>query len=191
MSCRLDLSAYDLSDIPPGFDARVSKSGKVYYVNHTDNTISWIHPRHTHLHEPYTPGVPYPHERAYDEKGRAYYLDREAKTTSWLHPGKLAELSENGVLDKDDNDEKAWEEYIVMETAEEPNKGKKYWVNYKEAHVDWLSPEDRRAAKDKAEEQEKAKTAVERKSMSEQKAEEKKEGMAKGVLKGLFHRGRS
>ena len=191
MTSKFDLSAYDLSDIPAGFDARVNGSGKVYYVNHRDRTTSWRHPRHTHLHEPYTPGLPYPHERAYDEKGRAYYLDREAKTTSWLHPGKLMELKENGVLDKEDDDNEARKEYIVMETAEEPNKGRTYWMNYKEAYVDWLSPEERRAVRRKVEEREKVKLAEKLKKTSLGKAEEKKEGKAKGVLKGLFHRARS
>jgi hypothetical protein len=50
-----------------------------------------------------------------------------------------------------------------MESAEEPNKGKKYSVNYKEARVDWQSPLECSPAKQKAEEKQneaKAKIAI-------------------------------
>jgi hypothetical protein len=46
-------------------------------------------------------GRPYPQERANNKKGRAYYLEPEAKITSLLHPGKLAELKEKEILDKE------------------------------------------------------------------------------------------
>jgi hypothetical protein len=71
-----------------------------------------------------------------------------------LHPGKLAELKEKEILDKEagGREDIEWRQWILMESAEEPNKGKKYSVNYKEARVDWQSPLERSPAKQKAEE---------------------------------------
>jgi hypothetical protein len=142
------------ADLPPNFTSATDpETGKTYYINKTDNTTSFTHPKHTYLHEPYTSGVPYPHERKIDEKGRAYYLDREAKSSSWLHPAKLAELKAKGVLDKDDGgDGERWREWILKEVAEDgPDKGEPYWVDYKTGEVDWQSPEEKRVSREKAE----------------------------------------
>ena len=87
------------SDLPPNFTTATDPAtGKLYYINEKEQTTSFTHPKHTELYEPYTPGVPYPHERKID-KGCAYFLDREAKTSSWLHAAKLAELKSKGILD--------------------------------------------------------------------------------------------
>jgi hypothetical protein len=146
-------SSSQSSDLPRGFTTAIdAATGRLYYINHIDRSTSFRHPRHTYLHEPYTPGVPYPHERIFDEMGRAYYLDREAKTSSWLHPGKLAQLKAKGILDtEEDEGGEAWREWILMEVAEAPNKGQEYWVDYKKGEVDWQSPEGRRTAREKGE----------------------------------------
>lgn len=139
------------ADLPPNFaSATDPATGKTYYINEKEGTTSFTHPRHTELHEPYTPGIPYPYERMIDERGRAYYLDREAKTSSWLHPAKLAELKSKGVLDKDGSEE-SWRDWILEEVAEEPNRGDPYWVDYKTGEVGWQSPDDAKVAREKAE----------------------------------------
>ena len=42
-------------------------------------------------------------------------------------------------------------DWILMEVAEEPNKGDPYWVDYKTGGEAWHSPDDVRVAKEKAE----------------------------------------
>jgi hypothetical protein len=138
------------TNLPPNFaSATDPATGKTYYINNKEGTTSFRHPRHTKMHEPYTPGVPYPHERIIDDKGRAYYLDREAKTSSWLHPGKLAELKSKGVLDRE-GPKASWRDYILEEVSERPGKDP-YWVDYKTGEVSWQSPDDVKEAREKAE----------------------------------------
>jgi hypothetical protein len=138
------------TNLPPNFaSATGPATGKTYYINKKEGTTSFRHPRHTELHEPYTPGVPYPHGRIIDDKGRAYYLDREAKTSSWLHPGKLAELKSKGVLDRE-GPKASWRDYILEEISEVPGKDP-YWVDYKTGEVSWQSPDDVKEAREKAE----------------------------------------
>lgn len=151
-------SALPTTDLPQSVTSRVdAATGKTYHLDHDTHTTSWYHPRHTHLHEPYTPGVPYPYERQISEDGRAYYLNRNAKTTSWLHPAKLAELQATGILDADTDeyggeDGTAWKAWILMEIAEEPNKGEQYWVDYRRNEANWQSPEDKKAARQRTQE---------------------------------------
>jgi hypothetical protein len=142
-------------ELPAGFNAAISKSGRTYYIDHNTKTTSWVHPRGVQFCKPLTAGLPYPFERQFDEKGRAYYLDHDTRTTSWLNPVKLSELKAAGILGAEIDelviDGRAGDEWpwIVKETIESgPKKGEAYWVNYRHGSkgtVDNRSPEGTKA----------------------------------------------
>lgn len=145
----------DNDNLPDGFVAKVSKTGRTYYIDHSTKTTSWIHPQGVKFCKSITAGLPYPFERQHDKQGRAYYVDHDARTTSWLNPVKMTELKDMGVLDAEVDelvaDGKAGDEWpwIVKETVESgPQKGQAYWVNYRRGPngvVDNCSPEDTKA----------------------------------------------
>lgn len=142
-------------DLPDNFSAAVTASGRTYYLNHTDKTTSWLHPRASKDNNPFTPGLPYPYERRVDKKGRYYYLNHETHTTSWLNPAKLTELKATGILDADMDplvvNGKAGDEWpwIVEEAIQEGSqKGEHYWLNYRlgpEGFCNNRSPDDTKA----------------------------------------------
>jgi len=144
------------ANLPANFSAAVDEAtGKTYYLNHTDNTTSWLHPQANEERMPFTPGIPYPYERRIDAKGRYYYLNHETHTSSWLNPVKLAELKASGVLDADIDplvvDGRAGDEWpwIMEEVVQEgPQKGESYWLNFRkgpEGIANNRSPEDTKA----------------------------------------------
>lgn len=143
------------ADLPAGFEAQKSKSGRIYYIDHNTKTTSWLHPCGAQLGKPMTEGLPHPFQRDFDQKGRAYYIDHDNRTTSWLNPIKLRELKAAGVMDIEvdeltingkTGDEWPW---IVKETVDSgPHKGEEYWVNYRSSpngFIDNRSPQDVKA----------------------------------------------
>lgn len=161
-------ACYTTSDLPIGFEEVIDpNSAKPYYRDHDTKTTSWQHPRHIILHEPYTPGLPYPYERKMDEKGRAYYVNHETKTTSWMHPVQVERLKTSGILDRESDpyggeDGQAWKGWILGAIAGKGDyEGMEYWVDYHDGTVNWRSPEDIRVG---AEAVRKKKAALEARS---------------------------
>lgn len=69
------------SDLPPNFDARMDKaSGKMYFVDHTNKTTSWIHPR---IKDELPPNFD---ARIDIASGKIYFVDHTNQTTSRSHP---------------------------------------------------------------------------------------------------------
>jgi len=63
--------------LPPFWDARVDKSGRIYFVNHQTKTTQWGDPR----------PLPEGWQMKYDERmKRHYYINHVAKSTTWDDP---------------------------------------------------------------------------------------------------------
>ncbi|CAK8695881.1 unnamed protein product [Clavelina lepadiformis] len=62
--------------LPQGWEIRMDRMGRVYYVDHNLKTTTWERP------EPLPPGW----ERRTDNRGRIYYVDHNNKTTTWQRP---------------------------------------------------------------------------------------------------------
>ena len=76
-----DSLASSPSDLPPNFDwAKDPETGRAYYLDHTNGTTSWIHPR---LIEELPPNF----ECQMDiDSCKIYFVDHTNKTTSLCHP---------------------------------------------------------------------------------------------------------
>jgi len=65
------------TQLPPGWEARQDRTGRLYFVDHNHRTTSWDDPR------PLPPGW----ECKIDEKTRRpYYVDHNTRSTSWNDP---------------------------------------------------------------------------------------------------------
>jgi hypothetical protein len=63
--------------LPPGWEGRQDRTGRLYFVNHISKTTQWEDPR------PLPPGW----EMKYDEKvKRRYFIDHNSKATTWVDP---------------------------------------------------------------------------------------------------------
>ncbi|CAH8602131.1 unnamed protein product [Schistosoma bovis] len=66
------------SSLPPGWEAKYTSEGRIYYVDHLTKTTTWCKPT------PLPPGW----ERRTDNVGRVYYIDHNTRTTTWLCPNQ-------------------------------------------------------------------------------------------------------
>ena len=70
-------SAPSASSLPPGWEARQDRTGRLYFVNHNTKTTQWEDPR----------PLPLGWEVKYDERlKRKYYVDHNNKATAWTDP---------------------------------------------------------------------------------------------------------
>lgn len=72
-STRPDVSP---SPLPVGWEIRLDRMGRVYYVDHNTKSTTWERP------EPLPPGW----ERRVDNRDRVYYVDHNTRTTTWQRP---------------------------------------------------------------------------------------------------------
>lgn len=64
------------SPLPGGWEIRLDRMGRVYYVDHNTKSTTWERP------EPLPPGW----ERRVDNRDRVYYVDHNTRTTTWQRP---------------------------------------------------------------------------------------------------------
>lgn len=62
--------------LPAGWEMRLDRMGRVYYVDHNTKTTTWERP------EPLPAGW----ERRVDSRDRVYYVDHNTRTTTWQRP---------------------------------------------------------------------------------------------------------
>nr|CAB3267777.1 NEDD4-like E3 ubiquitin-protein ligase WWP1 [Phallusia mammillata] len=62
--------------LPSGWEERIDRMGRVYYVDHNTKTTTWERP------EPLPSGW----ERRLDNRGRIYYVDHNTRSTTWQRP---------------------------------------------------------------------------------------------------------
>ncbi|KAN0083436.1 hypothetical protein V8E54_002524 [Elaphomyces granulatus] len=66
--------------LPKGWEARRTKEGRVYYVDHNTRSTSWVYPqRQFSLPEGWE-------ARKTIKEGRVYYVDHKTRSTSWVLP---------------------------------------------------------------------------------------------------------
>jgi len=65
-----------VTPLPVGWEMRLDRQGRVYYVDHNTKTTTWERP------EPLPPGW----ERRVDGRDRVYYVDHNTRTTTWQRP---------------------------------------------------------------------------------------------------------
>ncbi|CAH8599839.1 unnamed protein product [Schistosoma guineensis] len=70
-------NANDFS-LPPGWEAKYTSEGRIYYVDHLTKTTTWCKPT----------SLPPGWERRTDNVGRVYYIDHNTRTTTWLCPNQ-------------------------------------------------------------------------------------------------------
>jgi hypothetical protein len=84
ISCNSTMAAEppsSLFDLPANFEyAKGPETGRTYYIDHTTETSSWVHPR---LKDELPPNVEYRIDKA---SGKIYFVDHANKTTSLSHP---------------------------------------------------------------------------------------------------------
>ncbi|KAL5481307.1 hypothetical protein EMCRGX_G021442 [Ephydatia muelleri] len=74
-------------DLPPGWEAKTTKDGRVYYVDHLTKTTTWDHPLKKSIENlPLPPGW----EKKITPDGRPYFLDHNTKSTQWEDPRLVA-----------------------------------------------------------------------------------------------------
>uniref|UniRef100_A0A673X807 Yes1 associated transcriptional regulator n=1 Tax=Salmo trutta TaxID=8032 RepID=A0A673X807_SALTR len=100
-------SSYEIPDdmpLPPGWEVAQTPSGQRYFLNHLDQSTTWLDPRKALLQmnqAPPTSPVPVQQqnimspasgplpdgwEQAVTSEGEIYYINHKNKTTSWLDP---------------------------------------------------------------------------------------------------------
>ena len=71
--------------LPPGFEARRTKQGRIYYVDHNAGQTSWMHPRGPAGGDA-AGSLPEGWEASMTKDGRTYYVDHGTETTTWERP---------------------------------------------------------------------------------------------------------
>ncbi|XP_072171648.1 uncharacterized protein [Diadema setosum] len=71
-----------------GWQAKLNQDGRLYYLNHDDETSHWIPPR---SNWPQLGELPYGWEAARDKKGKEYYINHRTCTTTREDPFDLEE----------------------------------------------------------------------------------------------------
>ncbi|CAF0806628.1 unnamed protein product [Brachionus calyciflorus] len=66
----------------PGWEVRLDKHGRAYYIDHNTQTTTWHRPCPLPNEEQLPPGW----ERRFDSKNRPYYVDHNTRTTTWQKP---------------------------------------------------------------------------------------------------------
>jgi hypothetical protein len=108
-----DFSFTSTEPLPANYTRELDPSGRPFYRNKDDNSVSWYHPAATPPAQ--DPQLPRHIERCVDVRGRSYYINHETKTTSWLNPLKVDEF-------------RARENPTVLDHTEDGRM--LYWVNY-------------------------------------------------------------
>ncbi|XP_078491561.1 NEDD4-like E3 ubiquitin-protein ligase WWP1 [Ciona intestinalis] len=62
--------------LPAGWEVRIDRMGRIYYVDHNTKTTTWERP------EPLPTGW----EKRLDSRNRIYYVDHNTRTTTWQRP---------------------------------------------------------------------------------------------------------
>lgn len=105
--------------LPPGWEKRVDKYGRTFYIDHNTQTTTWIRPpigmsaaevqrrqnaladqQRAEFQQRFLPAttpmssdadalLPYGWERRMAPNGQPYYVDHNTQTTTWVHPSKL------------------------------------------------------------------------------------------------------
>jgi len=73
---RAETSSVLPSPLPAGWEIRLDRMGRVYYVDHNTKSTTWERP------EP----LPMGWERRVDNRDRVYYVDHNTRTTTWQRP---------------------------------------------------------------------------------------------------------
>ncbi|CAM9375034.1 unnamed protein product, partial [Chrysoparadoxa australica] len=77
--------------LPPGWEQRQTETGRVYYVNHAQQSTQWARPtvvnalNPANLHTAVS-DLPLGWEARYTETGRPYYVNHNSQETTWEHP---------------------------------------------------------------------------------------------------------
>jgi hypothetical protein len=113
------------SDLPPNFDyAKDPETGRIYYIDHTNETNSFIHPR---LKEELPPNFECRMELT---TGKIYFVDHVNKTTSKSHP-RHKDFHRHS-----DSDAKLNSPYNQCLDAE----GRHFYTNDETLTTSWLNP---------------------------------------------------
>ncbi|KAK3578962.1 hypothetical protein CHS0354_034751 [Potamilus streckersoni] len=72
-------------EVPPGWEERVTLSGKVYYANHESKSTQWTHPT-TGKRKTIKGELPYGWERKVGEDGLVFYVDHVNQKTTLTDP---------------------------------------------------------------------------------------------------------
>ncbi|XP_065912418.1 uncharacterized protein [Dysidea avara] len=70
-------------NLPPGWETRLTKDGKLYYVDHNTRNTTWVHPNKQGMAQ-----VPLPlgWEARKHSDDRVFYIDHNTKSTQWTDP---------------------------------------------------------------------------------------------------------
>jgi Family of unknown function (DUF6535)/WW domain len=68
-------------DLPPGWEARRSPEGRIYYVDHNTCSTTWINPNTTGHN-----GLPPGWEVDRTRDGLVFYIDHNTRSTTWTRP---------------------------------------------------------------------------------------------------------
>lgn len=69
-------------DLLPGWEVRLDRQGRVYYIDHNNQRTTWERPTTLANDDQLPPGW----ERRFDSKNRPYYVDHNTRTTTWQRP---------------------------------------------------------------------------------------------------------
>ncbi|KXJ26190.1 transcriptional coactivator YAP1 [Exaiptasia diaphana] len=83
-----DGTAFEESQLPPGWEMRTSPSGQPYFMDHIQQITTWVDPRKTQSTNNLTSSNPLPDgwEQAITPEGEIYYINHLTRTTSWVDP---------------------------------------------------------------------------------------------------------
>lgn len=90
--------------LPPHWQASMTPTGRIYYINHDTQTTSWEKPRYQEVRATAKPAAAGPVEQdpelpegweaRKNVDGRMYYVDHETRITTWEHPLEAAKKTE-------------------------------------------------------------------------------------------------
>jgi hypothetical protein len=120
--------------LPVGWESRVDKRNRIYYIDHLKKATSWVHPRRLEIGQgvgshlgtgPLPPGW----EMRFDqESGRVYFVNHKKRETTWLDPRVLVARVEGDLPP-------GWE--MRMDTQNRP-----YFVDHKNKRTTWEDPRE-------------------------------------------------
>jgi len=113
---RTDPNAVTPSPLPAGWEIRLDRMGRVYYVDHNTKSTTWERP------EPLPPGW----ERRVDTRDRVYYVDHNTRTTTWQRPTQqrvqnFADWRSNHMQNIQNQHEALNQRYLVSMTGNPAN----------------------------------------------------------------------
>jgi len=80
-----ELESDSEDELPPGWEERATLQGEVFYVNHSETSTQWTHPR-TGRKKKVSDNLPFGWERKILEDNKVVYVDHHNKRTTFTDP---------------------------------------------------------------------------------------------------------